>query len=301
MRLPLILHFQFEEVIKVKLENPHSIRIPKANLNFCPYYLIHYVLNVNRKDPTGKNHHIHQQGIHILNAFNGHLLTDKGNTESKSFMNIFIPKRISNKSHQHDDVEEYSEVEKNEIVTDLKTLDPVSNYKIKSTEDYSVNIIEDKISFKTAERTVYQKIIKDNTTKVFFQVRKTKGKKEEKEINIIPRYVDITIEKKILVYLPKWIILIKAGACLHPSNCCNNFAILISYFQLKLSPTLRPIFLTTDIGIVLLSDLRFELFSVAVVISPSPSSYQLFFQAKTPIEVAIKLDLKESQVTNTAD
>jgi hypothetical protein len=29
-----------------------------------------------------------------------------------------------------------------------------------------------------------------------------------------------------------------------------------------LSPTLRPIFLTTDIGMVLLSDLRFELFTV---------------------------------------
>jgi hypothetical protein len=39
-----------------------------------------------------------------------------------------------------------------------------------------------------------------------------------------------------------------------------------------LSPSLRPIFLTTDIGIVLLSDLRFELFTVTVVISPSPSS-----------------------------
>jgi hypothetical protein len=45
---------------------------------------------------------------------------------------------------------------------------------------------------------------------------------------------------------------------------------LISYFQLRLSPTLRPIFLTTDIGMVLLSDLRFELFKATVVISPSP-------------------------------
>jgi hypothetical protein len=52
-----------------KFENPHSIRILKAKVNFCPYYLIHYVLNVNRKDPTGKNHHIHQRGTHILNAF----------------------------------------------------------------------------------------------------------------------------------------------------------------------------------------------------------------------------------------
>jgi RNA polymerase subunit RPABC4/transcription elongation factor Spt4 len=83
----------YEEVIKVNLENPHSIRIPKAKLNFYPYYLIHYVLNVNRKDPAGKNHHIHQQGTHILNAFNGRLLTGKGNTELKSFINIFIPKR----------------------------------------------------------------------------------------------------------------------------------------------------------------------------------------------------------------
>lgn len=30
-------------------------------------------------------------------------------------------------------------------------------------------------------------------------------------MNIIPRYADIAIEKKILAYLPKWIIIIKAG------------------------------------------------------------------------------------------
>ena len=94
-------------------------------------------------------------------------------------------------------------------------MDPVSNYKIKSTENYSVNIIEDKISLKSAERTVSQKIIQDNTMKVLYEVRKSKGKKEEKEMNIIPRYADITIEKRILVYLPKWIIMIKGGASVY--------------------------------------------------------------------------------------
>lgn len=111
MALPVLS--DYEEAVKVKLENPHSIRIPKAKLSFCPYYLIHYVLNINRKDPVGKNHHIHQRSIHILNAFNGHLLTGKCNTESNRFMNIFSPKRISDGGHQHGDTEDYSEIEKN--------------------------------------------------------------------------------------------------------------------------------------------------------------------------------------------
>jgi hypothetical protein len=62
---------------------------------------------------------------------------------------------MSNKSHQHNDDEEYNELEKNEVIADLKTMDPISNYRIKSTEDYSVNIIKDKISLKSASTSLH--------------------------------------------------------------------------------------------------------------------------------------------------
>lgn len=59
---------KYGEVTKIEgIKNPSAVRISRAVLEFYPYYVFDYELDVKRKDPNGKNHKIENQGKHIVN------------------------------------------------------------------------------------------------------------------------------------------------------------------------------------------------------------------------------------------
>ena len=55
--LPVAL--SYEEIVKCEgIKNRYAVIVSNATLEFHPYYLIEYVLNLEKKDPTGKKHNV---------------------------------------------------------------------------------------------------------------------------------------------------------------------------------------------------------------------------------------------------
>ena len=77
--------------------------------------------------------------------------------------------------------------------------------------DYEVGIIDDEISIKMAEREVLKKVVSENTQKASYYTSNRKGKWKKEKIKITPRFSEVIINRKSLIYVPKWIITIKAG------------------------------------------------------------------------------------------
>jgi hypothetical protein len=99
-----------------------------------------------------------------------------------------------------------------QTIMDLKTFGAVPNNKIILNGDYEVGIIDDEISIKMAERNVLKKVVSDGTQKVSYYTLNGKGRRKEQKIEIRPRPIEVKISRKPLIYVPKWIITIKAGA-----------------------------------------------------------------------------------------
>src|ERR687892_2382212 len=52
--LPISL--EYTEAIKININNPSTVKISKADLEFYPYYVIEYKIDIQRIDPSGKKH-----------------------------------------------------------------------------------------------------------------------------------------------------------------------------------------------------------------------------------------------------
>jgi hypothetical protein len=159
-------------------------------------------LFIERKDETGKNHQVRKQGTHIINALNGRLLSM---TTDKGLQSLIRP--FFGRNNVLGNLEFDSDLENNQINKDLVGIKPNFNCKISSIGDYSVNIVDDKISEKSAEKTVLEKVIADNIVKINYKVKTSEGrygshaKFEEKEMKMVPRHSDVEIEKKSLIYI----------------------------------------------------------------------------------------------------
>lgn len=102
-------------------------------------------------------------------------------------------------------------MERNQIINDLKSIQPENNYKIFLSEDYISNIINDRISIALAEKQILQKIVAENTMEVSYKVRKSNNKTVDRKLVIKPKLSDIEIKRKLLVYVPIWNIELKSG------------------------------------------------------------------------------------------
>jgi hypothetical protein len=71
----LPVNLEYKDAIKVELTNPTATRISSAALEFHPYFVFEYTLNVSRKEPVGSTHPIKNTGIHIVDALNGRFLS----------------------------------------------------------------------------------------------------------------------------------------------------------------------------------------------------------------------------------
>ena len=55
-----------------------------ASLDFYPYYVIEYKLEMSKNDPSGKKHNIQNREMVIVDAFNGELLSLSDKKRKKS-------------------------------------------------------------------------------------------------------------------------------------------------------------------------------------------------------------------------
>jgi hypothetical protein len=102
-------------------------------------------------------------------------------------------------------------VERNQIIHDLENIEPIRNNKLQLTGDYSINVIDNKVSLAAVEKVALKYIISKNTIDIYYKKKKAKGKTEERKMQIIPRRHEVEILIKSLIYVPKWLITLKAG------------------------------------------------------------------------------------------
>jgi hypothetical protein len=203
----LPINLEYKDAIKIELTNHKATRISGAALEFYPYFIFEYSLDASRKDPVGGIHLVKNMGIHIIDALNGRFLSSSGAIDSANPLRRLHRIRNTNKTENLDLT---TNTEINHIMVDLKTLKVVLDHKLVLNDDYEVNIIDDKISLKVAERKVLEKVISENTQEDSYYIRNGKGKKKKK-IKIIPKFSEIIINRRSLIYVPRWIIIIKAG------------------------------------------------------------------------------------------
>ena len=131
----------FWEVIKTNLENRSVIKVRGASLDFYPYDVIEYKLDISKNDPWGKKHNIQNQEIVIMNAFNGELfsLSDKKRTKFVNKLNRFLSQR--NTDWASSDI-----AERNQIINDSWNIEYKVSLKLHPTGDYAVNLIDNKVS-----------------------------------------------------------------------------------------------------------------------------------------------------------
>jgi hypothetical protein len=203
MTLPISL--EYNEAIKVNIDNPSVIKISRADLEFYPYYVIEYQIDLQRIDPSGKKHNLQNQEVIIVDASNAELLLDK--KETMKFVSKFNPFSSANKEnlvHEHI-------IETNQIIHDLKNIEPIRDHTLLLTSDYGINIMDNKAPYSVVEKTVMRNIISRNTKENSYRIKKRKGKTEERKMQIVPKHKEIEIKRKSLVYVPKWNITLRSG------------------------------------------------------------------------------------------
>lgn len=75
---------------------------------------------------------------------------------------------------------EDQEKEKNAIIDNLRNIKPVHKYSINLTDNYDVNVINNKVSLKAIQKMILKKIKIDYTSNVSYTVRRTGGKTEKR-------------------------------------------------------------------------------------------------------------------------
>lgn len=203
MTLPISLGYP--EAINVNIDNPSAVKTSRADLEFYPYYVIEYKIDIQRIDPSGNKHNLQNHEIVIVDASNAELLSDT--KRMMEFVSKLNPFTSANKK----DLVHGGIIERNQIIHDLKNVEPIRDHRLLLTSDYGINIIDNKISLTVAEKTVMQDVIIRNSKEVSYRIRKRKGKTEERKLQIVPKRHEIEIRRKSLVYVPKWKISFRSG------------------------------------------------------------------------------------------
>lgn len=203
MILPISL--EYTEAIKVNIDNPSAVKISRADLEFYPYYVIEYKVDLQRIDPSGRKHNLQNQEEVIVDASNGELLFDKKKTmEFVSKFNPFFS--LIKADLVHRDI-----IERNQIIHDLKNIELIRDNRLLLTSDYGINIIDNKTPLSLVEKEVMRNVTSRNTKEVSYKIRKRKGKTEERKMQIMPKHHEIEIKRKSLVFVPKWNITLRSG------------------------------------------------------------------------------------------
>jgi Holliday junction resolvase len=177
--LPIVT--QYNEVTKLLLVNPHAITITQAMLVLHPYYLFTYQVDV-KKGLLGRQR-ISEYGSSILDATNKKIMEGaKDESIYKKYTHRFFFKDEKENQDQPEDI--LGEMEKSQVIEDLKHKQFISQYRIEHSPEYAINKLECKLPVNAAERMVLEQVVRE--------------KNAEDD--------DVTIREPSLIYVPKWLI-----------------------------------------------------------------------------------------------
>jgi hypothetical protein len=203
LEITLPISLKYEAATKVDLYNPSGIKTSSAKLDFHPFYVFDYLLNAERSDPSGKFHILEDEGTHIVDAFDGSLLTENSKKSGNLFRLMFFRKG--------QEAEDEKIRERDQIIDDLNNIEPIFNLRIIPTGDYIINILREKVSLIFAKSSVIRRVIEENKKEVSYKVRKARGKSAKRKIIITPKKGEVQIGRKRLIYVPIWTISMKSG------------------------------------------------------------------------------------------
>jgi hypothetical protein len=194
----LPISMTFEEVTTLSLQNQSLAKI-KGALIFRPYYFADYKLDSLIVDRRGKTHRIRAEGKYVIDAITERILNQI--EESKKDLDVLLSKRSK---HEKEIEEELKKVEQNQIIADLICYEPIINYELQKSEDYSIEIESPQLSTTIVKNTILERIIEKNIKEIFYNVNKSNNKVETKSIIISPKKKDIVFRKLSLIYVPIW-------------------------------------------------------------------------------------------------
>lgn len=187
----------YETVSTFPLKNPDDIRLTSSVLLYQPYISIKYRLQITRKDPTGQNHKISDQGTYFVDALDGDII----NKEKGTFDHLG---GIFKSKHER------LESKEDKLVTeDLETI-TTETKPVLRTSDYEVTIAEQTISAEDAIKAVKYRVTENNTMDEKYTI-KAKGREETRSMKIVPKLNEVEIRGTRTVYVPKWILEYEAG------------------------------------------------------------------------------------------
>lgn len=184
LELALPVSLGFEQATNLLLVNPLSLEIHNSMLNWYPYIVFDY--EVDMKTGIFGRKRYTEEDSHIMDATTGEILDESDIQIDESF--CFTPKRY----YEPEAFEEAAQdLERNQLIEDLTTFTPKQNYKVPKPSllrhSYHINVVEPLISIGTAQRMILDEIAED----------------------IGAKYDEIQIKKGSLVYVPKWVIEIR--------------------------------------------------------------------------------------------
>jgi Holliday junction resolvase len=181
--LPIVI--QYNEVTKLLLVNPHAINIAETTLDLHPYYLFTYQVDF-KKGLLGRQK-ISEYGSSIIDATNKKIIEEaKDESIYRKYTHRFFFK--DEKQNQEESEEILGEMEKTQIIEDLKKKQWISQYRIEHSPEYAINKLECKLPVNAAERMVLEDVVR------------------EKNVDDD----DVIIRKPSLIYVPKWLITFKS-------------------------------------------------------------------------------------------
>jgi len=184
LELALPLSMSYGQATRVELVNPLAVRISHVTLVLRPYFLFSYKVDT-KKSIFRRGAGIHEEGIRIVDALEGKILTPTENLHPISQSYTFFTK---SEFHPRDADQILRDLEENQLIWDLKIIKPQYNYKIESRQ-YAVVKLESKVPIDAARRMVKEEIMEENRAK----------------------YDEVKIyDKSTSIYVPKWIVNIEA-------------------------------------------------------------------------------------------
>ncbi|MDP9288129.1 MAG: hypothetical protein M3P08_08020 [Thermoproteota archaeon] len=109
-----------------------------------------------------------------------------------------------------DTEEVLNDMEEIQVIRDLTNIEPEFRYKTPRTLNYNLEVLEAKVPIKAAKSMIVAEIIEDNTQDISYKMKFADGRREDREMTIIPKPVEIRISKASLIHIPKWVVIFKA-------------------------------------------------------------------------------------------
>jgi hypothetical protein len=193
----LPLQQDFFSASSLPLKNSQAVHLFSSVLLYHPYIIIKYRLRSSRKDPTGRNHTITDEGTYFVDALDGDIINQEFSI-IRSVKGFFKNK------------EQRVESKEDKIVSeDLMTIMPISQPVLETT-DYNVSVAEPSVSEEDSVKIVKNYVVEKNTQEVDYEI-KIRGEWETRSITVVPHLKEVNIRGQRLVYVPKWSLQYESG------------------------------------------------------------------------------------------